>query len=142
MLLILAILYLWQGSPKAKAIPITLSARQNILSDISGQSETAGVCQASRSLWDIVQSCLVTIFACSWVSVHPNMSGHEETRRKKILRGLELMFWSIFMPEFIILWATRQRYGACKLKEKYRGKVFYLLMCRYLIFVIQITGGL
>jgi len=125
MLIFLAILYFWKSS--VKATPITLSARQNILSDISGQSVTASVCQPTWSLWDIIQSCVITIFACSWVSVHPNMSGHDETRWTKILRHLELLFWSIFMPEFVILWATRQWYGAFKLKEKYCGKVFDLL---------------
>ncbi|KDR73285.1 hypothetical protein GALMADRAFT_37967, partial [Galerina marginata CBS 339.88] len=70
-----------------------------------------------RSIWDIVWSCSLTIFACSWVSVHPNIPGPDEGRIKVALRRLELMFWSIVAPELIIYWAMRQWLAALKLQR-------------------------
>ncbi|KAF8516558.1 hypothetical protein BU17DRAFT_50787 [Hysterangium stoloniferum] len=78
-------------------------------------------CPDQRSVWDIIWSCLATIFACSWVSVHPNMPEPDEAGWAVTSRKLELMFWGIIAPELTIYWAVRQWHGARRLKEQYRG---------------------
>jgi len=65
-----------------------------------------------RSVWNIVWSCVITIFACSWVSVHPNIPARGESKLKRTIRRIELMFWAIVVPELIIYWAMRQWFGA------------------------------
>jgi len=79
-------------------------------------------CVAQRSLWDILWSCLATIFACSWVSVHPNMPQRGESPIMITLRRLELMLWTIIAPELIVAWAIRQWIGARELAKEYNGK--------------------
>ncbi|KAF5318111.1 hypothetical protein D9619_012264 [Psilocybe cf. subviscida] len=74
-----------------------------------------------RSVTDIVWSCLATVFACTWVSVHPNVP-HPDAADWQIRRqrGL-LMLCGIIAPELIVLWALRQwmgaRYTVRKMKE-------------------------
>lgn len=85
-------------------------------------SSPNSVCSAGRTLTDILWSCLATIFACSWVSVHPNIPATTDTRMRIVLRRLELMFWAIIAPDVIIFWAMRQWFGARTLAKMYRGK--------------------
>jgi len=76
---------------------------------------------SERTLWDIVWGCSLTIFACTWVSVHPNMPGPEDGRLVIWLRRLELMVWAVLAPEMIIFWSLRQWFGARRLAKKYEG---------------------
>ncbi|KDR73289.1 hypothetical protein GALMADRAFT_72820 [Galerina marginata CBS 339.88] len=119
MLLPLAIFYLLQGFLNADAAPrfILLSRQQT--PDLSESFPQECGCSASRSRQDIVWSCLVTIFACSWVSVHPNIPGPAKRRWMKSLHRVELMFWSIISPELIIFWASRQWLAARHLSQKF-----------------------
>ncbi|KAF9560829.1 hypothetical protein CPC08DRAFT_762488 [Agrocybe pediades] len=80
----------------------------------------SGQCPSLRSETDIILSCLGTIFACCWVSVHPNIPSRRKTWLQITLRRLDLMFWSVITPEFVVGWAMRQWYGARVLEEKYR----------------------
>ncbi|KAF8899780.1 hypothetical protein CPB84DRAFT_1836761 [Gymnopilus junonius] len=66
-------------------------------------------CPDQRSTWDILWSRLSTIFACSWVSVHPNVPGPKETRN-----------WIVL--QMIILWAMRQWFGARNLAHLWHEK--------------------
>ena len=85
-------------------------------------SSDIAVCANERTVWDIIWSCIVTIFACSWVSVHPNMPKPGEGWFKVYIRRVEVLFWAVVTPEMILFWATRQWYGAKKLTLKYEGK--------------------
>ena len=76
-----------------------------------------------RTIWNIIWSCLATIFACSWVSVHPNIPAPEESWWRIFLRRLELMFWAVIGPELIITWALRQWLGARDLQKLYKGEL-------------------
>jgi len=78
-------------------------------------------CPSVRSKSDIMWSCVVTIFACCWVSVHPNIPCRGKGWFQLMLRRLDLMFWSIIAPEFVVGWAMRQWYGARVLENKYQG---------------------
>ncbi|EDQ99279.1 uncharacterized protein LACBIDRAFT_316764 [Laccaria bicolor S238N-H82] len=79
------------------------------------------MCIDQRSLTDIIWSCFTTIFACTWLSVHPNMPGPDEKCWKTVLRRLELMLWSLICPEMIICWACRQWFAARSLCDEYGG---------------------
>ena len=121
MLLIFTLIYLLHGF-QSHAASLT-----SILEEPSNNSTViitpACICRADqRTLWDILWSCLATIFACSWVSVHPNISGPNESSWRIVLRRLELMFWGIVAPEMIITWALRQWLGARHLEKLYKKK--------------------
>ena len=120
MLLILTIIYLLHAS-QSHAVPLT-----SILEESSSNSTVmitpTCICPADqRTIWDILWSSLATIIACSWVSVHPNIPGPNESPWRIFLRRLELMFWAVFGPEMIIVWALRQWSGARHLESLYKG---------------------
>ena len=75
-----------------------------------------------RSLWDIIRSCALTIFLCTWASVHPNIPSPDESWPKIAVRRVGLMLATLFMPEVIIAWALRQRLAAVRLAEKHKGE--------------------
>ena len=126
MLLVLTLVYLLH-SFQTHASPIT-SLLAESGSNATVVSTSAYICPADqRSIWDILSSCLATIFACSWVSVHPNIPGPNESRWRILFRRLELMFWAVVGPEMIITWALRQWSGARHLANLYRGKLSSLM---------------
>lgn len=74
-----------------------------------------------RSTWDIVWGCLATIFACSWVSVHPHIPPPDARWWKIALIRIEMMVWTILAPELIILLAAKQWLAARQLQKTYQG---------------------
>ncbi len=64
-----------------------------------------------RTLLSIVWSCLATIFACTWLSVHPNIPGRNITTRGPIsctIEHVKIMVTAILAPEVIVAWAAQQ----------------------------------
>ena len=126
MLLILTLIYLFHGF-QSHASPLT-----SILPESSSNATViitpTCICPADqRTMWDILWSCLATIFACSWVSIHPNIPAPNESSQRIFLRRLELMFWAVVFPEMIITWALRQWSGARRLEKLYRGELSSLM---------------
>ncbi|KAH9967501.1 hypothetical protein BC827DRAFT_1123443 [Russula dissimulans] len=73
-----------------------------------------------RSLWDIIRSCAITIFLCTWVSVHPNIPSPDDGWPRVTLRRVGLMFATLVVPEAIIAWALRQRMAASELAQRHK----------------------
>ncbi|SJL18681.1 uncharacterized protein ARMOST_22280 [Armillaria ostoyae] len=64
-----------------------------------------------RTLLNIIWSCLATIFACTWLAVHPNVPGRNITTKGPISGGIErvkIMVTAILAPEAIVAWAAEQ----------------------------------
>ena len=130
MLLVLALVYIFHGFKTQAAPLINLLPESNTTSVLS---TPACICPANqRSIWDILWSCLATIFACSWVSVHPNIPAPHESGRRVFLRRLELMFWAVVAPEMIVTWALRQWTSARRLEKLYKGELSSLIHSIYL----------
>ena len=119
MLIVLTLVYLFHGF-QTHAAPLT-----SLLAESSSVISTPTcICPPDqRTIWNILWSCLATIFACSWVSVHPNIPASNESWWRIFLRRLELMFWAVVSPEMIIVWALRQWLGARRLEKKYKGEL-------------------
>ncbi|KAG1794786.1 uncharacterized protein HD556DRAFT_1236346 [Suillus plorans] len=66
----------------------------------------------TRSLWDILLSCGLTLFACTWTAVHPNIPGMDEGKIAITSRRLFIMAMALIAPELMITWATRQFFSA------------------------------
>ena len=62
------------------------------------------------------------MFACSWVSVHPNVPGKDDNDLIIAMRRAKIMFWALVAPECVIVWAARQYFGAKRIERKYKGK--------------------
>ena len=122
MLLVLTLVYLFH-SFQTHASPLT-SLLAESSSNATVLSTPTCICPADqRSIWDILWSCLATIFACSWVSVHPNIPAPNESSWRIFLRRLELMFWAVVAPEMLIVWAFRQWKNAGRLEKHYKGEL-------------------
>ncbi|TFK62327.1 hypothetical protein BDN72DRAFT_777191 [Pluteus cervinus] len=65
-----------------------------------------------RTLNDIVRSCVLTIFACIYTALHPNIPDPEAKMWQKICGRLKMSFYMLIAPEAVIWWAMRQWYGA------------------------------
>lgn len=74
-----------------------------------------------RTIWNIVWSCLTTIFACTWLAIHPNIPAPDEGFFRVQLRRVRLMVLGLLAPEIIIFWAVRQWHIARVLETKYKG---------------------
>jgi hypothetical protein len=122
----LLLLYAITQSAFGEAIPVSsIEAR-----DPSGNGELL----QTRTIWNIVWSCLSTIFLCTWGSLHPNISSTLEepgmARREKLRKWLvelltckfPLFFWALLVPEYILAWAIRQYITAGDIRK--RGAIF------------------
>ena len=120
MFILLPILYVSLKAIRASPLPLPMD-----VSDASAglQLQTYS-CVDQRSITDILWSCFATIFACTWLSVHPNIPSPDEKPWRIALRRLELMFWSLIWPEMIILWAFRQWRAARYLRDRFSGVLF------------------
>lgn len=126
-LLMLVAFFLLAASKLSSSIPTDLGRPEHT----GGPLETAelpghfNVPSHFRGTQDILWSCLATIFACTWVAVHPNVSGPKESQCSRFRQRLKTMFYALIAPEMMTLWAMRQRYAAARIKreynEKYRG---------------------
>jgi hypothetical protein len=86
----------------------------DILDSSPGPQSTS---QHTRSFWQLVYSCAATIFACIWVSVHPNVPGRRDSGWERLRARLTLMLIALIAPEMIVLFAMRQRRIAVKICE-------------------------
>jgi hypothetical protein len=75
----------------------------------------------NRSVTDIIWSCFATVFACTWVSLHPNIPHPDATewhiRRHRFL----MMLCGLIAPELIVLFALREWLGARTLVKRMKG---------------------
>lgn len=91
-----------------------------------------------RTLWDIIWSCLTTIFLCTWVALHPNLPAPIDPREQSSLKKchhmlsclfknrLPLFLCAVFFPEYILGWAMRQSLNARKIIKR-EGKATQLM---------------
>ncbi|KAJ7130531.1 hypothetical protein C8R44DRAFT_906130, partial [Mycena epipterygia] len=61
-----------------------------------------------RKLFDIIWGCLTTIFACTWVSVHPNVPPPKQGQLALFWRRLKMMLIAVIAPELMVGFAVRQ----------------------------------
>ncbi|KAJ7366318.1 hypothetical protein DFH08DRAFT_1003089 [Mycena albidolilacea] len=73
----------------------------------------------TRTFFSIVSGCLATVFACTWVSVHPNVPGPNEGKLALAGRRLGLMLVGIIAPELMAGFAARQFLDARWFSKKY-----------------------
>lgn len=78
--------------PLNDTVELLVSSSSSILTDPSDQCETIGHC---RTVWNIIWSCLVTIFACIWVAIHPNVPQPKSPRKPVLEAGYRPRRWSL-----------------------------------------------
>ena len=74
----------------------------------------------ARSIWNIIWSCLAIIFSCTWISVHPNIPGPEDSVWAVLCKRMTIMGCAILVPEFVLGWAARQHWAARQIAKRHR----------------------
>ena len=117
MLFLLFVYHLFQGaSTDASPIPSfdSRSLAANRCNDLA----------RCRTIWNIVWSCLVTIFSCTWVAIHPNIPCPK--KRNPVIsfaeHRLPLFICALLVPEYILAWAIRQFLTARKIANSNKGE--------------------
>jgi len=62
----------------------------------------------TRSLWTIVSSSVLTLFACIYSAIHPNIPSPHDSPYYIIRRRLGVIIMALIAPELIVTWAMRQ----------------------------------
>ena len=88
-----------------------------------------------RTIWNIVWSCLVTIFSCSWVAVHPNIPCPKTRKANGWIERciwnpllsfaehrLPLFICALLVPEYVLAWAIRQFFRAREIVSHNKGE--------------------
>ncbi|PBK58901.1 hypothetical protein ARMSODRAFT_899957, partial [Armillaria solidipes] len=73
-----------------------------------------------RTVLGILWRCLTTIFACTWLAVHPNVPGRNVTTKGAISCAIErtkIIVVTILAPEITIAWAAEQFLVAWNLRH-------------------------
>ncbi|KAI9507069.1 hypothetical protein F5148DRAFT_999850 [Russula earlei] len=117
MIVLLAILAATRASPIVQTSPPLVS-----LDQVHAHAPSCDDPHGCRSLWDIFRSCTLTILLCVWVSVHPNIPSPDETWPQVAVRRLGLMLATVFVPEFMVAWALKQRLAAATLAKEHKGE--------------------
>ncbi|THV06322.1 hypothetical protein K435DRAFT_645353, partial [Dendrothele bispora CBS 962.96] len=91
-----------------------------------------------RTTSAILNSCFSVVFACTWVSMHPNIPRNFVNGPVVTLRNILLMFLALFTPELVILWAVKQWLAAGRISEKEYGwsktQCFFVVMGGFALF--------
>jgi len=75
-----------------------------------------------RTRFDIVWTCISTLFVCTWVAIHPNVPPRGEGHIRSLWRRIKLMLWTLVVPEMILVWAYRQWAAARYIAELFEGE--------------------
>lgn len=117
MLLLIAVAFLLKHyGTHAVPLPASTPTSAAFESPIFTRDDTSDRCH-TRTVLNILWSCLAITFACTWVSAHPNVPFKEEGKWTLLGRRVYLMFFSILAPELMIMWAFKQWRGAVMIKE-------------------------
>ncbi|KAJ7051398.1 hypothetical protein C8F01DRAFT_1237260 [Mycena amicta] len=117
MLLLLFLVNLFSESANGRAAPGPLPV-QDLNSQMAADScDDINKC---RRLFDVVWGCLATIFACTWVSVHPNVPRPDSSALSLFWRRLWMMIVAILAPEFMVGFAARQYFVARRFSKKFK----------------------
>ncbi|KAJ7136404.1 hypothetical protein C8R43DRAFT_614351 [Mycena crocata] len=72
-----------------------------------------------RSIFGIVWGCLTTIFACTWVSVHPNIPARGQSSSRILCRRLGMMLMTVIAPEIMVFFVANQYFFARSFSKKF-----------------------
>ena len=118
---------------------LALSIRASPIPPITSPSLQSNSCTDpthSRTIWNIIWSCLATIFSCTWVAVHPNMPCPKKREAKNCFQRwirnpllsfakhrLPLFMCALLVPEYVLAWAIRQYLEARRIARDNKGEL-------------------
>jgi hypothetical protein len=91
-----------------------------------------------RTVWNIIWSCVATIFACTWVALHLNVPEPHEKWRRIALRKVRIMMVAVIAPEIVVTWAMRQWLVARRIAKKYES--VYTVLWSHEFWLLTLCG--
>ncbi|KAG1840874.1 hypothetical protein C8R48DRAFT_679441 [Suillus tomentosus] len=79
----------------------------------------------NRTLWNIVSSCVLTLFACIYSAIHPNIPSPKDSPVLILWRRLGIMIMALIVPELIVTWAMRQWISARHVTRKFKKSGYF-----------------
>ena len=89
-----------------------------------------------QTIWNIIWSCLATIFSCTWVAVHPNIPCPRKREANNCIERwvwnpllsfaehrLPLFVCALLVPKYILAWAIRQYLTAQRIAKENKGEL-------------------
>ena len=74
-----------------------------------------------RGTFDIIWSSLITIFLCTWTSLHLNVPSLQERYWQRWIRKCRWMVQAVMAPEFVVAFATGQKVEARRSVDMWRN---------------------
>jgi hypothetical protein len=106
-------------------VPIT-ETLSNASATLSFEPSTCNDLHECRTLWNIVWSSLITVFACIWLSVHPNIPAPDDSWGRKAVRRVFTMVLALLAPELVVGWAMRQRMQASNITKENKSRIYHI----------------
>ncbi|KAG1721668.1 hypothetical protein EDB19DRAFT_1646317, partial [Suillus lakei] len=78
-----------------------------------------------RTLWNIISSCVLTLFACIYSAIHPNIPSSKDSPLRIIRRRLGIMLMALIAPELIVTWARRQWISARQVTKQFKESGYF-----------------
>ncbi|KAG1848040.1 hypothetical protein DFJ58DRAFT_906805 [Suillus subalutaceus] len=78
------------------------------------------------TIWSIISSSVLTLFACIYSAIHPNIPSPKDSPLLMLWRRLGVMIMALIAPELIVTWAMRQWFSAHRLLVLMGGFMLYV----------------
>jgi hypothetical protein len=125
-MLLALILAISIGRLQSQAQPIEVRSSGQIVAAVE-PFELVKPCAQVRSMWSIVYACGLTLIACVYTAVHPNMPAPGEGRISKKVRLTKFILLGLIAPEYMMLLALKQRYNASQIQRAAKSRSFFHL---------------
>ncbi|KAG2368821.1 hypothetical protein BDR07DRAFT_1448041 [Suillus spraguei] len=88
----------------------------------------------AKTLFSIISSSVLTLFACVYTAIHPNIPSPKSSPRYLVVFYLGVTLAALVFPEMIVTWAMRQKISARHYTWT-ETHSFFLLMGGFMLYV-------
>ncbi|KAG2103428.1 uncharacterized protein F5147DRAFT_838537 [Suillus discolor] len=115
-LLLICLFLFLVGLGAIQAAPTTLDTAD---SDISISDRFRAPSLTTRTLWTIISSSVLTLFACTYSAIHPNIPNPKDSYTGIQMRRLGIIIRALIPPELMVTWAMRQLFSANQVTKQF-----------------------
>ncbi|KAG1809675.1 uncharacterized protein BJ212DRAFT_1279264 [Suillus subaureus] len=93
----------------------------------------------TRTIWSIISTSVLTLFACIYTAIHPNIPSPKDSPLRILWRRFGIMIMALIVPELIVTWAMRQWCSARDVTRQFKESGYYTWTQTHSFFVLM--GG-
>ncbi|KAG2111470.1 hypothetical protein DEU56DRAFT_749575 [Suillus clintonianus] len=79
----------------------------------------------NRTLWNIISGSVLTLFACIYSAIHPNIPSPKDSPFCILRRRLGIMIVALIAPELVVIWAMRQWISARHVTKDFKESGYF-----------------